>query len=90
MVDQIGGIEFDNVIVDEAARANPLDLFIPMSFAKRRIILVGDHRQLPHLLDPDVERARTTVREQEQHALKQSLFQRLFENLPSSARTTRR
>ena len=76
-------IEFDNVIVDEAARANPLDLFIPMSLAKRRIILVGDHRQLPHLLDPDVERAISgTVRDQEQHALKESLFERLFVGLP--------
>lgn len=76
-------LEFANVIVDEAARANPLDLFIPMSLAKRRIILVGDHRQLPHLLDPDVEEALScTVREQEQHALKESLFQRLFERLP--------
>mgnify|MGYP002130084090 CR=1 FL=1 len=32
----------DTVIIDEAARANPLDLFIPMSMAKRRIVLVGD------------------------------------------------
>lgn len=76
-------LEFENVIVDEAARANPLDLFIPMSLARRRIILVGDHRQLPHLLDPDVEQALSgSVREQEQHALKESLFQRLFERLP--------
>ena len=76
-------LAFENVIVDEAARANPLDLFIPMSLAGRRIVLVGDHRQLPHLLDPDVEEALSgTVRDQEQHALKQSLFQRLFERLP--------
>ncbi|MEZ1842827.1 AAA domain-containing protein, partial [Pseudomonas putida] len=34
-------IEFDTVVIDEAARANPLDLFIPMSMAKRRIVLVG-------------------------------------------------
>lgn len=79
----ISKLEFDNVIVDEAARANPLDLFIPMSLAERRIILVGDHRQLPHLLDPDVESAVAgSVRDQEQHALKESLFQRLFERLP--------
>jgi hypothetical protein len=74
---------FENVIVDEAARANPLDLFIPMSLARRRVILVGDHRQLPHLLDPDVEEAVSgSVREQEQHILKQSLFERLFTSLP--------
>ena len=44
---------YDMVIVDEAARANPLDLFIPMSMG-RKIILVGDHKQLPHMLEPDV------------------------------------
>ena len=42
-----GGDGYDTVVVDEAARANPLDLFIPLAKAKRRIILVGDHRQLP-------------------------------------------
>lgn len=48
-------IDFDTVVIDEAARANPLDLFIPMSMARRRIILVGDDRQLPHMLEPDIE-----------------------------------
>lgn len=72
-------LAFENVIVDEAARANPLDLFIPMSLAKRRIILVGDHRQLPHLLDPDVEEALSgSVQEEEHNRLKDSLFHRLF------------
>ena len=33
----------------------PLDLFIPMSMASRRIILVGDDRQLPHAEPPDIE-----------------------------------
>jgi len=73
-------IEFDTVIVDEAARANPLDLFVPMSMAKRRIVLVGDDRQLPHMLEPEVE-----SQLQEEHALtalqmealRSSLFQRM-------------
>lgn len=47
---------FENVIVDEAARANPLDLFIPMTQARRRIILVGDQNQLPHNLEPVLEK----------------------------------
>ena len=49
-----GEIVFDNVLVDEAARSNPLDLFIPLSVAKDRIILVGDHRQLPHIIDEQI------------------------------------
>lgn len=73
---------FDTVIVDEAARANPLDLFIPMAMAGRRIVLVGDHRQLPHILDESVERslqggATAATRE----ALGKSLFERLFYSL---------
>jgi hypothetical protein len=84
-----GTASFETVIVDEAARANPLDLFIPMSLARRRIVLVGDHRQLPHLLDPDVERTlnlvdpdgKSTLRDEERDALRRSLFERLFEEL---------
>lgn len=45
--------EYEFVIVDEAARVSPRDLMIPMAQGKR-IILVGDHRQLPHIVDEDV------------------------------------
>lgn len=73
---------FETVIVDEAARATPLDLLIPMSLAERRIVLVGDHRQLPHLLEPDIERELSqSVNEETAAALKDSLFQRLFTHL---------
>lgn len=73
---------FRSVIVDEAARANPLDLLIPMAVAERRIILVGDHRQLPQLLEPDVERQlRNSDEANMQDALERSLFERLFRQL---------
>ena len=42
---------YDTVIIDEAARVGAMDLLIPMSQAKNRIILVGDHRQLPHMIE---------------------------------------
>ncbi len=80
----IGQTTFESVIVDEAARANPLDLFIPLSMAKRRAVLVGDHRQLPHLLEPDVERQlqegfeQGTVQEQTLRNVQASLFERLW------------
>ncbi len=35
---------FDSVIVDEAAKANPLELLMVMALAKECIILVGDDR----------------------------------------------
>ncbi|EQA1439918.1 MULTISPECIES: DEAD/DEAH box helicase [Enterobacterales] len=50
-------VRYDTVIIDEAARTSPRDLLIPMSQAEKRIILVGDHRQLPHLIDEEVARA---------------------------------
>ena len=73
---------FRSVIVDEAARANPLDLLIPMSLAERRIILVGDHRQLPHLLEPNIERELDQdTKDATRDALRLSLFEKLFTEL---------
>lgn len=69
---------YDLVIVDEAARANPLDLLIPVSMGKQ-VILVGDHKQLPHMLDPDVvKQFETDEKMQELGVLQESLFERLF------------
>lgn len=45
---------YDSVIVDEAARTTPRDLLIPMAKAEKRIILVGDQRQLPHIIDDSI------------------------------------
>ncbi len=64
---------FDYVIVDEAARANPLDLFIPMSRGKK-IVLVGDQKQLPHMLNS--ESAKRLGEDQE--LLEESFFERMF------------
>jgi hypothetical protein len=76
---RIDDVSFDTVIIDEAARASPLDLLIPMSLASRRIVLVGDHRQLPQMLEPDVERAvKGEVDAEGAHALDESLFERLL------------
>lgn len=78
--------DYDSVLVDEAARANPLDLFIPMTLARRRIALIGDHHQLPHLVDQRLEREleqaygdERSAREQVTDAIRTSLFQRLYE-----------
>jgi hypothetical protein len=72
-------LEYDYVIVDEAARVSPLDLMIPMSQGKK-IILVGDHRQLPHVIDDEVARRMETaeVDLDEVEWLKKSLFQYMF------------
>lgn len=70
---------YDLVIIDEAARANPLDLFIPMSMGKK-IVLVGDHKQLPHMLEPDVLKMLTEDPNfRDIPEIEKSLFERLFE-----------
>lgn len=70
--------EYDFVIVDEAARSNPLDLLIPMAMG-RKIILVGDHKQLPHMVERDVVRAVAKKSEGRdvESVLEESLFMRL-------------
>lgn len=69
---------YDLVVVDEAARANPLDLLIPLSMGKK-VILVGDHKQLPHMLDPDVvKQFEKDARMEELGVLRESLFERLY------------
>lgn len=54
--DEVNAGMYDTVIIDEAARSMPIDLLIPMVLASRRIILVGDHKQLPHIVDDVIER----------------------------------
>lgn len=72
-------MEYEYVIVDEAARVSPRDLMVPMVHGKR-IILVGDHRQLPHIIDDAVARQMEAGETglDESGWLKKSMFQYLF------------
>lgn len=66
-------LNFDLVIIDEAGRATPPELFVPMVLGKK-IILVGDHKQLPPVIDKvlsDEVRVRTNYK---RHELEESLF----------------
>ena len=47
--------DFDWVIIDVAGRATPLDFLMSM-VRGRSIVLVGDHKQLPPLLNQDIEK----------------------------------
>lgn len=71
---------YDLVVVDEAARANPRDLLIPISMGKK-VVLVGDQKQLPHMLEPQViEKLRLKLSEEDvKEYLKKSMFERLIE-----------
>lgn len=72
-------LEYEYVIVDEAARVSPRDLMVPMAQG-RRIILVGDHRQLPHIIDDEVARQMEDGENgpSETDWLKKSMFHYLF------------
>ncbi len=79
---------YDNVLVDEAARSNPLDLFIPLSLARDRIILVGDHRQLPHIVDDAIVKKIGSSYESEKSVseiindnIHKSMFEYLFKKM---------
>lgn len=82
--------EFENVIIDEAARSSPNDLVVVMSKASKRIIFVGDHNQLPQFQDKDLfKSALQRMREQRGEVVEDdsdsgdradcSLFEKLIE-----------
>lgn len=74
-------VVYDNVLVDEAARSCPPDLLIPMCCAKDRIILVGDHKQLPQLISDEIydKIDKETMSVEDKEALKETMFERLIE-----------
>lgn len=56
--------DFDVVIIDEVSKATPPELLIPM-LRGRKIVLVGDHRQLPPLFN-EHEKTYLEVAEQQE------------------------
>lgn len=43
-------VEFDTVIMDEASKATPPEMLLPLCFGKKSIV-IGDHKQLPPMLN---------------------------------------
>lgn len=43
-------VRFDTVIMDEASKATPPELMLPLCLGKRSVV-IGDHRQLPPMLN---------------------------------------
>ncbi|MEK4080180.1 AAA domain-containing protein [Solibacillus sp. FSL K6-1126] len=87
---------FDVVIIDEVSKATPPELLLPM-LKGAKIILVGDHHQLPPLVGDatfeetleQVVKESTTFEEKREleKLLEESLFERLYNNLPSQNKT---
>ena len=87
---------FDVVIIDEVSKATPPELLLPM-LKGAKIILVGDHHQLPPLVGDatfeetleQVVKESTTFEEKREleKLLEESLFERLYNNLPAQNKT---
>ena len=77
-------VDFDWVIVDEAGRATHPELIVPL-VRGRKLVLVGDHRQLPPILDRDLTDSLLEEVEISRHELETSLFQDLIERAPKEA-----
>ena len=79
--------KYDYIIIDEAARANPLDIMIPMMMGTK-VILIGDHMQLPHYIESNYVRKFKNEKEKysefNEKLLTKSLFQIIYENLENA------
>jgi len=85
--DKIKSIEFDTVITDEASKATPPELLLPMCYGKKNII-IGDHRQLPPMLHDksfkevleilDTKEAKELAEEIDKDFVETSQFERLI------------
>ena len=87
-------ISFDTVIMDEASKATPPELALPVLFGKKSII-VGDHRQLPPMIDGEEikdllmsigEKALAKILSHKEFEISQ--FERLFKNIDESIKGT--
>lgn len=85
--DMFGGNErsdmfFDVVIMDEASKATPLEMAVPLVLGKK-IIVIGDHKQLPPMMDENtIDSALEKIGKKELAEKLQkaeSQFKRLFE-----------
>lgn len=79
---------FDIAIIDEAGKAFGAELLIPASVAKK-VVLVGDHNQLPPTVTTDVLDAgigyRLSITEVEE-LLRRNIFHEIFEQLPATGK----
>ena len=82
-------IRFDTVIMDEASKATPPELLLPLCFGQKSIV-IGDHRQLPPmlneksfkeaLLDLHSQRAQVLAEEIDRDFVDTSQFKRMILN----------
>lgn len=82
-------VEFEAVIMDEASKATPPEMLLPLCFAKKSIV-IGDHKQLPPMLNEKEfkevlselkdDRAKKLIAEIDREFVETSQFERLIMN----------
>lgn len=87
-------INFDTIIMDEASKATPPELALPVLFGKKSII-VGDHRQLPPMIDGEEIKdllvsigEKSLAKSLSHKEFEISQFERLFLNIDESIKGT--
>lgn len=80
--------EFDLVIMDEASKATPPELVLPLTLGKK-VVVIGDHKQLPPMIDEnefsealEAVGAKKLVEDWTRADYKISQFEKLFVNSP--------
>ena len=73
-------LRFDWVIIDEAGKATPPEILVPIGLGKK-IILVGDHKQLPPVVDSALDKDSLEELEITKEDLEKSLFEYLEERI---------
>ncbi|MEH2110455.1 translation initiation factor IF-2 N-terminal domain-containing protein [Nostoc sp.] len=79
---------FDVVIIDEVSKCTPPELLIP-ALKGKKLVMVGDHRQLPPMLDTStLEEVAQTIgnTREELQFLEESLFKSQFESADESVK----
>lgn len=83
-----GNPVFDVVIMDEASKATPPELVLPLTLGKK-VIIIGDHKQLPPMLDEkefsealESIGAKELVEDWTKQDYKTSQFEKLFIHSP--------
>ena len=82
-------VKFDTVIMDEASKATPPELLMPLCFGCKSIV-IGDHRQLPPMLneksfkealqDLNTKKAQSLAEEIDREFVESSQFKRMILN----------
>jgi len=82
--------EFDIVIMDEASKATPPELVLPLTLG-RKVIIIGDHKQLPPMMDEqefsealETVGSKALIQHWTRDDYKVSQFEKLFKNAPKN------